>query len=345
MPAHDIFVIGASAGGVEALTRLVRTLPANFRGSLFVVLHLPSESPSLLPQILTHVGQLKASHPVDGEQIKQSHIYAAPPDHHMLIEEEYIRVIRGPKENRHRPAIDPLFRSAARSYRERAVGIVLSGMLDDGTAGLMAIKRCGGLAIVQEPSEALYPSMPQSACEHVKIDYCLPVDTIGPLLISLASEPVQERPPDLAGKALDKEVRIVEMETDGFNEQAQVGKPSVFSCPECGGVLWEIKDGDFLRFRCRTGHAFSAESALAEQAEAVDKALWNALKTLDEKASLAAQLAKQAQERGNAQSARYFQQQMQEAEIDARQLRAILLGIPAEDSSKPEEQTQRIEQN
>jgi two-component system, chemotaxis family, protein-glutamate methylesterase/glutaminase len=159
---HEIFVVGASAGGVEALTRLVRTLPARFPGTLFVVLHLPAESPSLLPSILTRSGSLKASHPQDGERIAPGQIYVAPPDHHLLVESGYMRVVRGPKENRHRPALDPLFRSAARSYGPRVVGIVLSGMLDDGTAGLMAIKRCGGLAIVQNPAEALYPSMPQS---------------------------------------------------------------------------------------------------------------------------------------------------------------------------------------
>jgi len=345
MRVRDIFVIGASAGGVEALTRLVRTLPANLPGSLFVVLHLPAESPSLLPQILTRVGQITASHPADGERIVPSHIYVAPPDHHMLIEGERICVVKGPKENRHRPAIDPLFRSAARSYRERVVGIVLSGMLDDGTAGLMAIKRCGGLAIVQEPSDALYPSMPLSAREHVKTDYCLPVDKIGQLLVSLASEPVKELQSGLANIDLGKEMQMVEMKTNGFNEQELVGKSSAFSCPECGGVLWEIKDGNFLRFRCRTGHAFSAESALAEQSESVDKALWNALKTLDEKVSLSARLTKQAQERGNAQSTRYFQKQRQQAEEDAGHLRSILLGASVEDSAEPEEWCQRVEQN
>ncbi len=325
MASHDIIVIGASAGGIEALTQLVRTLPQNFPGSLFVVLHLSPDNPSLLPRILTRAGALEASHPEDGEQFRPGHIYVAPPDLHLLIEENYVRLVRGPKENRHRPAIDPLFRSAARSYGVRVVGVVLSGMLDDGTAGLLAIKRCGGLAIVQHPEEALYPSMPQSALEHVKVDYCLPVREIGPKLISLMQEPELQAVVPSPDATLEKETRSVEMKIDHFNEQEHVGTPSVFGCPECGGVLWEIKDGDFLRFRCRVGHALSAESVLAEQSESVDKALWNALKTLEEKASLSARLARQAQERGNSYMEQHFLAQMQEAEENAESLRALLL--------------------
>lgn len=189
---HDVFVIGASAGGVEALTCLVGTLPSDFPGSLFVVLHIPAESPSVLPRILTRAGVLKASHPKDEERIHPGHIYVAPPDYHLLVEQGHVRVVSGPTENRHRPAIDPLFRSAARSYGARTVGIVLSGMLDDGTAGLLAIKRCGGMAIVQHPAEALYPSMSQSALTHVDVDYCVPVGEMGNLLLALARQPVSE---------------------------------------------------------------------------------------------------------------------------------------------------------
>lgn len=341
---HDIFVAGASAGGVEALTHLVRALPADFAGTLFIVLHVPAESPSLLTQILGRAGALPTSHPKDGERIARGHIYVAPPDNHLLLERGYMRVVRGPKENRHRPAIDPLFRSAARSYGTRTVGIVLSGMLDDGTAGLLAIKRRGGLAIVQRPSEALYPSMPQSALNHVQVDYCLSLAEIGPLLVSLAREPGEEREAGLSAEALEKEVWSAEMETDASNEQEHVGQPSVFSCPECGGVLWEIKDGNFLRFRCRVGHALSAESVLAEQMEAIDKALWNAFKTLEEQVSLTRRLAQRMQAQGNTALVQSFLMRAQKAEEDARQLRRILLSEPAQEQpselqeqEKPEE--------
>lgn len=332
MPGHDIIAIGASAGGVEALTQLVRGLPANLPGSLFVVLHLPAESPSLLPQILTRSGPLEATHPRDGEQIEQRHIYVAPPDYHLLVEQGHMRIVRGPRENRHRPAIDPLFRSAARAYGQRVIGVVLTGMLDDGTAGLMVIKRRNGLAIVQDPQDALYPGMPQSACENVKVDYCVPLPEIGPLLVRLVREPVQEGGERPVPEELDEEVRIVAMETNPLNTDEQVGKPSAFSCPECGGVLWEIQDGGFLRFRCRTGHAFSAESTLAEQSEVIDKAIWHALKTLEEKASLSRRMLRQAQERGNTWLEQVLKKNVQEAEHDAQLLRQILLNPPLKES-------------
>ena len=343
MVSHDIFVIGASAGGIEALTRLVRTLPASFPGTLFVVLHLPAESPSFLPLILSRSGPLKATHPKDRERISPGHMYVAPPDYHLLVESGYVRIVRGPKENRHRPAIDPLFRSAARSYGSRVVGIVLSGMLDDGTAGLLAIKRCGGLAVVQEPDEALYPSMPQSALKHVSVDYCLPVDEIGPILVSLVHKPGEKVLAPVDSQALETEVHMAEVETNASDEQEVAGTPSVFSCPECGGVLWELKDGDFLRFRCRIGHALSAEGVLAEQTEVVDKALWTALKTVEEKASLSSRMASLAQERGNEQLRRRLLEQHMEAEESARHLRSLLLYTPEKQQRKPRRQNQAVE--
>lgn len=332
MSGHDIVVIGASAGGVEALARLAGSLPAKLPSTLFVVLHLPAESPGLLPQILSRASPLDAVHPRDGQQIQQGCIYVAPPDYHMLVEQGHVRVVRGPRENRHRPAIDPLFRSAARAYGSRVVGVVLTGMLDDGTAGLLAIKRRNGLAVIQDPQEALYSAMPQSAREHVNIDYCLPLAEIGPLLVRLAHERVETSEKEAVSEELEKEVHSAEMETNPLQEEQQVGKPSVFSCPECGGVLWEIQDGNFLRFRCRTGHAFSAESALAEQTEVVDKALWNALKTLEEKVSLSRRLAQQARQRGNTWLAYRLHSQMDEAEQAATLLRHMLLHPPLHDS-------------
>jgi two-component system, chemotaxis family, protein-glutamate methylesterase/glutaminase len=190
MPGHDIVVVGASAGGVETLIKLVEKLPADLPASVFVVLHIPAQNPSLMPEILSRSGQLKAVHPMDDEAIQQRCIYVAPPDLHLLVERGRVHLLRGPKENRHRPAIDPLFRSAAAAYGPRVVGVVLTGSLDDGTAGLLAIKRLGGVAIVQDPVDALYPSMPLHALEHVDVDYKLPVSEIGPLITRLAYEPL-----------------------------------------------------------------------------------------------------------------------------------------------------------
>ncbi len=296
MASHDIIVIGASAGGVEAMTRLVRTLPRNLPAALFVVFHIPAHSPSLLPEILSRAGALPALHPADKAAIATGQIYVAPPDHHLMIEKGYVHVVRGPKENLHRPAVDPLFRSAARAYRQRVVGVILSGGLDDGTAGLLAIKRCDGVSVVQSPQEALYSQMPQSALNNVQVDYCLPVEKIGELLQRLAHEAVEEESNREIPVNLEKEVRSAGMNNNPSAKNDLVGKPSVYSCPECGGVLREIQDGKLLRFRCRVGHAFSAENVLVEQSEALDKALWVAMRTLEEKVELLQRLAGQARE-------------------------------------------------
>ncbi len=188
MASHDIIVVGASAGGVGALVTITRTLPGNLPATIFVVLHIPAQGPSLLPSILSRFGSLPAVHATDDTEIKQGCIYVAPPDHHMLVERGKVCIVRGPKENRHRPAVDPLFRSAAKVYGSRVIGIILTGSLDDGTAGLLAIKRCGGIAIVQDPHEALYPGMPTNALENVEVDYTIPLADIGPLLGRLARQ-------------------------------------------------------------------------------------------------------------------------------------------------------------
>lgn len=196
MPGHEIIVVGASAGGVEALMQLVREFPVDLPASVFVVLHIPAQSPSLLAEILSRAGLMKAVHPVDYQKIKQGCIYVAPPDHHLLIEKGFMRVVRGPQEKRHRPAIDPLFRSAAVAYGSQVVGVILTGALDDGTAGLLAVKQRGGVAIVQDPRDARYPDMPKSALAHVNVDYCLPIAQIGQVLAQLACEEiVQENIP------------------------------------------------------------------------------------------------------------------------------------------------------
>src|ERR1041385_310718 len=169
MPTHDIIVIGASSGGIESLMGVVKELPRNLPASVFVVLHIPANSPILLPKILSHAGALSAHHPNDKEPIQPGRIYVAPPDHHLLVAHGYVRVIRGPKENNHRPAIDPLFRTAARTYGPRVVGVILSGALDDGSAGLLAVKERDGVAIVQDPKDALFPAMPQNAMEAVDV--------------------------------------------------------------------------------------------------------------------------------------------------------------------------------
>jgi two-component system, chemotaxis family, protein-glutamate methylesterase/glutaminase len=325
MPGHDIIVVGASAGGVEALVTLGRTLSEDLPAAIFVVLHIPAEVPSMLPRLLSRSGSLLAVHAIDGAAIEYGRIYVAPPDHHLLVERGKMRVVRGPKENRHRPAVDPLFRSAANAYGPRVVGVVLTGALDDGTAGLLAVKRRGGVAIVQDPDEALYPSMPASAVASVAIDYILPLSGMGSLLVRLANEQAKEETDYPVSKDMEMETKMAEMNLDALNGEEKVGKPSVFSCPECGGVLWELQDGDLLRFRCRVGHAFSVESMLAEQSQAIEEALWSALKTLEENRSLSHRMAQRAHEHGHDRLATRFEEKIKEAEYHAALIRTLLM--------------------
>ncbi len=324
MSGHEIIVVGASAGGVEALVQVVREFPVKLAASVFVVLHIPAQGPSLLADILSRSGPVKALQAVDYQQIEHGRIYVASPDHHLLIERGFMRVVRGPRENRHRPAIDPLFRSAAVAYGSQVVGVVLTGALDDGTAGLLAIKQRGGITVVQDPRDAMYPDMSRSALAHVKVDHCLPIAQIGSLLVQVSREEVMPKESQPASEDMEREVRVVEMETNPLNENTQVGVPSPYSCPECGGVLWEVDDGELTRFRCRTGHAFSTDSVLAEQSERLEQALWVALKTLDENASLLRRMAKQAQQNGHPWLVERLNGRIKEAVQQATLLRQVL---------------------
>jgi two-component system chemotaxis response regulator CheB len=304
---------------------LARGLPANLPAALFVVLHIPAQSPSLLPTILNRVGPLPAEHPADGAAIEHGRIYIAPPDHHLLIEPGRVRVVRGPKENRHRPAVDPLLRTAALAYGPRVVGMILTGALDDGTAGLLAVKQRGGVAIVQDPAEALYASMPQSARQHVPVDHVLRLAEMPAMLAQLVDTPAAEDGQYPVSREMELESKIAGMDMATHQGEERPGTPSAFSCPECKGVLYELHDGDLMRFRCRVGHAYSAESALAEQAQALEDALWVALNTLQESVNLAERLARQARERGHDHLAARFETKVRESNQHAAVLRQVLL--------------------
>lgn len=284
MATKDIIVVGASAGGMEALAKLVAGLPEGLPAAVFVVWHTAPGVKSILPRVLKKAGTLPALHPADGDPIKPGTIYVAPADHHMLLERGYIRVTKGPKENRFRPAIDPLFRSAAYVYGPRVIGVVLTGGLDDGTAGLWTIKLRGGVAVVQEPSEAVIDSMPLSALSNVEVDHKLPVSEIGPLLGRLAQQPApaaRELPADEQRKTR-QEIKIAQ-EEHGLEENImEFGELSPFTCPECRGVLTQLREGSILRFRCHTGHAFSANTLLESSAEQVEARLWDAVRAIDE---------------------------------------------------------------
>jgi two-component system chemotaxis response regulator CheB len=320
---RDVIVIGASAGGVEALRSVVAALPADLPATVLVVLHVPAYGGSVLPAILKRSGPLPARHPADGERLATSEILVAPPDHHLVIDESRVRLTRGPRENGHRPAIDVLFRSAARAAGARVIGVVLSGVLDDGTAGLSAITARGGMAVVQDPKDAIYPSMPLNAIEHVAVEHVAPADQLGHLLAEICKEefPDLERP---TPKLMEIETDVALMDEQAMNQDDRPGRPSGFSCPDCNGVLWEIHDGDLVRYRCRVGHAWSSESLFGEQAQQLEAALWMALRGLEEKAALARTMGERAHERNSPLTAARFDEQAEESSRAASLIRSML---------------------
>jgi two-component system, chemotaxis family, protein-glutamate methylesterase/glutaminase len=323
--AHDIIVMGASSGGIESLMEIVSGLPSDLLAAIFVVLHVSPRGTTKFPEILTRAGHIPAAHALDKEPIRPGRIYVAPPDFHLLLRNGTIRLVRGPKENNARPAIDATFRTAARTYGPRVVGVVLSGALDDGTAGLSAIKERGGIALVQDPSDALFPDMPRNAMEAVKIDYCLPTREIASLLVRLALEPVKGEAAPPVPEEMQKESEIEAMDMGTIEDEEKPGTPSVFGCPECGGVLWELQDDELLRFRCRVGHAYGAEGLLAAQSESLDTALWSAFRALEENAALCRRLAKQALKNQRIKSAKLFEGRAEAAERQADAIRRVLL--------------------
>lgn len=295
MPGHDIIVIGTSAGGLKALGAIVGALPADIDAVLFIVQHLAPEKPSILPQILADVGSLPASHPSDGEPIQTGRIYVAPPDYHLLVNQGSMRVVRGPQENRFRPAIDSLFRSAARAYGSRVVGVVLTGYLDDGTVGLQAVKKRGGVAIVQDPNEAEYPSMAKSALRYVKVDHCLPLAEMPDLLVRLSNQPAateEEAYPVTEEIEVESKIAEQQMNTQEFLKNVEaIGTRTTYTCPECNGSIWQIGQEEPLRFRCHTGHSFTANVFLAEQTQNLENALWSAVRAMEEKVTFSRQMS------------------------------------------------------
>jgi two-component system, chemotaxis family, protein-glutamate methylesterase/glutaminase len=333
MAGRDIVVIGGSAGSIEAITEVVRGLPPEFPAAVFVVVHFPGSVSSTLPRILSRAGHLVARHARDGELIEPGRIYVAPPDCHLHLNDGRTRLTKGPKENGHRPAIDPLFRTAAHGFGPRVIGVVLSGNLNDGTAGLLTIKQREGIAIVQSLETALYQGMPRSAMDHVEVDHVLAPSEITLLLSELVNEPV----PHLKVVPMTQDPPAAE-QADEFavaDRHTQPGLPSTMSCPECHGVLWEVKDDDLVRFRCRVGHAYSDEALLVHQSEQLEAALWTALRTLEEHSALSRRLAARANSRGHNHSASSFTEQAMDAEHHASVIRTVLdKGVHTPESSE-----------
>jgi two-component system, chemotaxis family, protein-glutamate methylesterase/glutaminase len=296
-PRQPVITIGASAGGVEAITTLLRGFPPDLPASVMVVLHVPPSTPSALPGILTREGPLSAEHAVDGAPILPGRVYVAPPDHHLVVHPGHVQLTRGPRENRVRPAIDVLFRTAAVAHPGRVIGVVLSGALDDGAAGLVAIKQCGGLAVVQDPLDARVPSMPEAALEAVDADHVVPASEMGALLSYLVdtwSGGLATTPPD------------VQIEADASTSDdpratlaaAALGGRAILACPDCGGVLSETSSGGRPHYRCHTGHAYSIGALLEAQGDDVEQALAVAVRVLQERVILLEAMARDRRGRG-----------------------------------------------
>jgi two-component system chemotaxis response regulator CheB len=282
----------------------------------------------LLPELLSRAGVLPVHHATNGMPIAHGQFYIAPPDHHLLVTRGHVHVVQGPRENGFRPAVDAMFRTAAQAYGPRVVGVVLTGMLDDGTAGLLAIKRRGGMAVVQDPAEAAYPDMPASAIRYVGVDAVCRLDDIAPLLVRLSSTPADDEGVLPMSEAMDAEANISGGDQEALQQAGTLGAPVPFSCPDCGGVLTEYYDSELLRFRCQVGHAFSRESAWAAHAASLDRSLWAAYNALGERANLARRLAQEAQRMGDTGSIQRFTQLIAQAEAQKEQIRTVLLKDP-----------------
>lgn len=320
---RDVVVVGASAGGVESLRGLLSVLPTDLPATVLVVLHMPASGTSALPAILNRAGQLPVQPATPGQPLLQSHVYTAVPDHHLLVVDGVMTLSKGPTENGHRPAVDALFRPAARAVGPRAIGVVLSGTLDDGTAGLMSIVARGGAAVVQDPTDAIYPRMPESALREVPSAQVAPVAKLGAIRLALTSESVDKLPSVTMSHTDLIEADIAEHGLqEGGAGMDTMGGPSGFTCPDCDGSLMTVPGT--RRYRCRVGHAWTQEAPAEQKDAQLERSLWTALRTLDEKISLGRRLEQTAVERGNGLVARRYAALVAEASPVADILREFI---------------------
>jgi len=347
LTGRDLIVVGASAGGVEALMEICRALPADLPAAVLVVLHSSRRKPSVLPDLLARVAALPAAHATDHETIRPGRIYVAPPDSHLLVKADELHLARTATEHYTRPAIDPTFRTAAHAYGNRVVGVLLTGMQGDGAMGLLTIKRYGGVAVVQDPEDALHSQMPQTAIDNVPVDYVLPLSGIAETLARLAREPREEAgtPRMAEGDAAQEQAekdqivqadRIVQREQEAQIQNRRVGAPAIFTCPECGGTLWQA-DEKLVQFRCHVGHVYAGTDLLDHQADAMEGRLWEVLRYLVDQSILGKQLAVKAEKDGRLQSAGQFRKRAGVAEAHAGVIRQLIEGTPFTDAEEKAE--------
>jgi two-component system chemotaxis response regulator CheB len=324
MSQRDVVVIGASAGGLQALSTIVQALPAGLRASVLVVMHSSGNGQGVLPQILERISSLPAAFAADGETLAPARIYVAPPDFQLIVEAHSLLLVHGPRENGFRPAIDPLFRTAAREHGRRVIGVILSGALSDGTYGLNVIKQYGGIAIVQDPADAIIPSMPQSAIRYVDVDHVVPASDIGPLIERLTREPVTGKRNTDMPRAPQPEPQHVSEETEVRDMSQLFGPPSALTCPDCGGALWEVQEGRVVRYQCHVGHQYAPENLEAGQRDTIDNALWSALRVLEEHVELKTRMSNRAAEGGLMIVAKGFAEGARDARRQAQRIRSVL---------------------
>jgi two-component system chemotaxis response regulator CheB len=318
MNRRDIIAIGGSLGAVDAVAQLCRDLPSDLAATVFIVIHVGAQGNNLLAGIFDAQSAISISTAVDGEVLRPGHAYVAPADHHFLVLDNRVRLGRGPRENLARPAIDPLFRSVAISYGSRAIAVVLTGLLDDGAAGLADVKRCGGVTVVQSPGDAVAPDMPLGALRGSDVDYRAPLADMAALLVKLAGEeagPVVEIPEDIKS-----EVQIALGRRSDAEIIAKFANPVPLSCPACGGVLSEVNRTP-LRFRCQVGHAYTADALAAEKEGTVDEAVRVALRILEERIVLSEKMAREARITGRTAAAASYERRISEFRDYARTLR------------------------
>jgi two-component system, chemotaxis family, protein-glutamate methylesterase/glutaminase len=334
MRPERIIVVGASAGGVRALEELVSGLQPDLPAAVVIVLHVSPRHRSLLPEILSAAGPLPARHAVTGEKLTNGRIHVAPPDHHLLIEDEQLLLTSGAKENHHRPSIDLLFRSAAYHFGNRAIGVVLSGLLSDGSSGLFSIKRLGGIGIIQDPEEAAYDSMPVAASRRVDVDHALPAREIGALLSELVRQPIPDEPVG-AGPyhlALKEDIDLAMGKSPSVPDIIRNREPSPYTCPDCLGVLYRVHEGTQDRFRCHTGHGYTLPALFGGYFESMEGKLWQTVKAMQETVFLVTEAAERAAAASEAEHAAVLNKTKDELHKRLEIMRALAEAPPQSDA-------------
>jgi two-component system chemotaxis response regulator CheB len=324
-----IIAIGASAGGMNAITEIISQLPADINAAIFVVLHLSKAAlGDVLVARIQKNTQLPCKLAEDKEPIRAGTIYLAPPGSHLLLKDDQVVIGHGPPENRFRPSIDVLFRSAAASHGEKTIGIILTGYLNDGTAGMIAIKSSGGHCIVQDPNEAEYPDMPISVLEHTEVDDVVSLKDMGATILRIVNEAKEKGASPPASVVLES--RLSEKSATSIQQVSEIGKKSFYACPDCGGGLWEVENGKFNHYRCHVGHTYSENDLLLKQIETAEHTLWIALRMMEERKLLLQKVSRENNERGLGKLSGFYQEQSKNLDHHIDELKNLLFTMQSD---------------